>query len=83
MWQSLVILVVLALVLAYIVRHISRAYRSGTSPCSGCCGCCAADGVTPLGPEDSSGHGSSPEVPCRECDGGQEGFRPGSKPSRR
>jgi len=80
MWQSLVILVVLALVLAYIVRHISRAYRSGTSPCSGCCGCCAADGGTAPGPENSSGHGSSQEVHCRECEGGPERFRPGSKP---
>ncbi|HOI95756.1 MAG TPA: hypothetical protein PK250_13710 [Syntrophobacter fumaroxidans] len=80
MWQSLVILVVLALVLAYIVRHLSRAYRSGTSPCSGCCGCCAADGGTTPGPEDASRHGSSPEVPCAECEGGTERFRSGSKP---
>ena len=38
MWQAVVVLIIIALVLVYTVRHFARAFRS-QGPCSGC-GCC-------------------------------------------
>lgn len=36
MWQIALTLIIIAVVLAYLVRYYSRAYRSGASECSSC-----------------------------------------------
>lgn len=41
MWQTAVILFVVAVVLIYVIRHYVRVYRSEVPACSGCSGCCA------------------------------------------
>ncbi|GLI35162.1 FeoB-associated Cys-rich membrane protein [Desulforhabdus amnigena] len=40
MWQTVVILVLLAAVLVYVIRHYVRVFRSEVPSCSGCSGCC-------------------------------------------
>jgi hypothetical protein len=40
MWQTILILFLLAGVLVYVVRHYVKLSRSGGSVCSGCTGCC-------------------------------------------
>lgn len=39
MWQTIVVLLVVAVVLVYLVRHYAGVYRSESSACSGCSGC--------------------------------------------
>jgi hypothetical protein len=36
MWQTAITLLIVAGVLAYLIRYLSRAYRSGSSLCSSC-----------------------------------------------
>ena len=36
MWQTAITLLIVAGVLAYLIRYLSRAYRSGTCACSFC-----------------------------------------------
>jgi hypothetical protein len=44
MWQTLVVLIVVALALVYVVRHYVRLYHSDVPACSGCeAGCCGSD----------------------------------------
>lgn len=42
MWQTVVILVLLALVLIYVVQYYIRVFRPDVPLCSGCTGCCGA-----------------------------------------
>jgi hypothetical protein len=44
MWQSAVTLLIVAGVLAYLIRRLSKTYRSGSSICSSCPADCARHG---------------------------------------
>lgn len=39
MWQSILILLILAAVIIYVIRHYAKMSRSSTPFCSGCTGC--------------------------------------------
>ncbi len=72
MWQTVVIFVVLALVLAYVARHYARALRSGASPCSGCTGCSAGEPGRAPDVKEASCDSDPGRTGCRECPGGPE-----------
>jgi hypothetical protein len=52
MWQSIVVVVIVAGVLIYTVRHFLRAVRSGEAGCSSCA-CCPAGSCPEAGVADS------------------------------
>jgi hypothetical protein len=39
MWQTGIVLLIVAAVLVYLVRHYARVYRGRASACSACAGC--------------------------------------------
>ena len=41
MWQTAIVLLIVAGVLVYIVRHYARAYRAEEPACSACSQCCS------------------------------------------
>jgi len=43
MWQTVVVLFVIAVVLIYVIRHYVRVLRGKASACCECSGCCAAE----------------------------------------
>lgn len=46
MWQTIIVLILLAWALVYVIRHFVAVYRSETTTCSGCStGCCGAGPV--------------------------------------
>ncbi len=45
MWQTIVVLVVLAAVLVYVIRHFAQVFRSEVPGCSGCSGSCSGQTV--------------------------------------
>lgn len=40
MWQTIVVLLVIAAVLVYVVRHYVKVLRGDSNSCSHCTGCC-------------------------------------------
>jgi hypothetical protein len=44
MWQSAITLLIVAGVLVYLIRYLSRAYRSGSCACSSCPADCSRRG---------------------------------------
>ena len=60
MWQTIVVLLLLAGVLVYVIRHYVQVYRSDVPTCSGCSGC---GGVSP-----KERQGECPQEHA-ECDG--------------
>ncbi|MEN6439427.1 MAG: hypothetical protein ABFD97_12710 [Syntrophobacter sp.] len=50
MWQTAVVLLIVAGVLIYIVRHYAAVIRGETSTCSGCSGSCRSTGVNAKDP---------------------------------
>ncbi len=63
MWQTGLVLLIVAAVLIYLVRHYAKIYRGRASGCPSCGGCCTA------GPEAG-------DMPC-ECTQGREFFEQG------
>jgi hypothetical protein len=55
MWQTVAIVLILAVVVFYLVRHFAAVFRSGNSGCPGCSGSCGQQ--VPLDPRN-----------CREKD---------------
>jgi len=60
MWQSVVVLFVIALVSIYVARHYLRVYRSDSTACSSCSCCCD---VKPGGGKGITGS----EEPCDQA----------------
>lgn len=44
MWQTAIILFLIAAILVYVIRHYVRIARSGATVCSGCIGCSGSEG---------------------------------------
>ena len=42
MWQTAVVLLIVAGVLIYLIRHYARVYRAEAPACSSCSQCCSA-----------------------------------------
>ena len=63
MWQTALVLLIVAGVLIYIVRYYARVYRGEVSACSTCPdGCCASRGNPEPAPE--RGETALPQAPC-------------------
>jgi hypothetical protein len=45
-WQTAIVLLIVAGVLIYIIRHYARVYRSEAPACSSCSQCCSARELT-------------------------------------
>ena len=43
MWQTWIVLLVVAAVLVYVIRHYVKAARCEESFCGGCSGCCQGE----------------------------------------
>ena len=48
MWQTVVVLGVLAVVLVYVIRHYVKVFRSDVPTCSGCGGGCSCQQIKDL-----------------------------------
>lgn len=55
MWQTAVVLLIVAAVLLYIIRHYARVFRAEAPACSSCAGCCASKPDAGQGPCDCHG----------------------------
>ena len=42
MWQTAIVLLIVAGVLVYLIRHYAKVYRSEAPACSSCSQCCSA-----------------------------------------
>jgi hypothetical protein len=45
MWQAVIVLILIAAVLVYVVRHYARMYRCGSSACTCCSSGCSMKSV--------------------------------------
>lgn len=65
MWQTAVVVLIVAGVALYIVRHYARVFRAEASACSSCSACCPAKTDAGQGPCDCR-----PEAPLDSSGGG-------------
>lgn len=67
MWQTAVVLLIVAGVLIYLIRHYARVYRAEAPACSSCSQCCSAREL-------------SDEIACRcPLEGGSENLGAGGR----
>lgn len=67
MWQTVLVLAIVAGVLVYVIRYYARAARSESPCCSGCAGCC---GPKSGGGETDCAEGKTPDLGTGAAGGG-------------